>query len=227
MAYTYNDLKYIRSLIVQAHTAKNAQKEKILRQKYGQELSDWTTHGRPGAVDELAKRYTNTDQVLGRLLPFDESSALDRLNTKRTYDQNLIALNNQRNQVSQDYNTQRHVYDQNLPIAARNLLNNYAGRGMAMSTGYGQAVGQQNASLANQLASLDASKQVGLSNIDTQQGQLNAGYQNDLSSILYNTVQNLTSKAGKLGLQSKGFDIMNDPMLLTQLAQRMLSQGKV
>jgi hypothetical protein len=199
---------------------------KTAKTNYDAYYNNWLKANRPGALEALQAKYTNKDDVLNKILPFDEQSALARINTKRTYDTNLIGIGNQRNQLNQDYNTQRHIYDQNVPIMARQLLNNYGARGMANSSGYGQAVGNQQADLANQLASLDSSKQVGLANLSSQEGQLNAGYQNDLGSILYNAVQNLTTKAGSLGLtKNKGLDIYNDPALLIQLAQKMLAGG--
>lgn len=193
---------------------------------YNAALKSWMAAGRPGAMAALQAKFPTQDAVLSKILPFDEQSALDRINTKRTYDQNIIGIGSQRNQINQDYATQKHVYDQNVPIMARQLLNNYGARGMANSSGYGQAVGQQNADLANQLAGLDASKQVGLANLSSQEGQVNAGYQNDLASIMYNAVQNLSTKAGTLGLKAnKGIDIFQDPTLLIKLAQKMLTGG--
>lgn len=205
--------------------ADEANRLKVANAKY---VTNWIAQGRPGALDALQKKYGSSQSLFdsGKLSAFDPQGGVDQLTAKRTLDQNLINLTNSENLLNQQYTTSKSDYQQRVPDLARQLLSNFAGRGMAFSTGYGQAVGQQNADIARGLASLDMQRQQQLADITSQRGLANTQYQNDLASSLVGTVNRLSARAGTLGFQPKGTDIFNDPTLYVELAKKLLAANK-
>jgi hypothetical protein len=171
-------------------------------------------------ADRMAGQFTNLNQILGRLTPYDPEQALAQVQAKKTLDSALTTLTGQENQIGQDYALQNRSFQRQIPISQRALLSNYASRGMGYSTGYGQAVTNQQSDIANQQSMMDFQKQASLANIAAQRGAVNAGYQNTLSDALFSTVNKLSSRAGSLGISDK-----NLPVYL-ELAKRMLRSGR-
>ena len=184
----------------------------------------WIAAGRPGAAAALEAKFKTPQEVVSKLTPYDPQGGVDALNAKRTLDQNLINLTGQENTLNQQYGTSRRDYEQKIPELARQLLSGYASRGMAFSSGYGSAVGEQQADIARGLSGLDQQKQQALADITSNRGLANTGYQNDLASSLVNTINRLSARAGTLGYGAKGKDIFNDPTLLVALAKKLLTQ---
>lgn len=190
----------------------------------GKYTQSWINAGRPGALDALAAKYTTPEAISAKLGIFDPQGGVDALTAKRTLDQNLINLTSQENMLNQQYNQSKSDYQSKIPQLARQLLSGYAGRGMAFSTGYGSAVGQQNTDIAQGLAGLDMQRQQQLADITSQRGLANTGYQNDLAAGLVGTVNRLSARAGTLGFQPRGTDIFNDPTLFVELAKKLLAK---
>jgi len=201
-----------------ADLARNLHRSEI---SFGQK---WKEAGRPGAAEAVAARYTTPEAVAAKLGVFDPQGGVDALAAKRTLDQNLINLTNQQNMLEQQYGTSKRDFEQKIPELARQLLSGYSGRGMAYSSGYGTAVGEQQADIARGLSGLDLQRQQQLSDITSQRGLANTGYQNDLAMGMVGTVNRLSARAGTLGYQPKGRDIYNDPTLLTALAKKLLAK---
>lgn len=199
----------------------------LARQSHQNEIAfgaKWVAAGRPGALEALQAKYPTQDALAasGKLTAFDPQGGVEQLGAKRTLDQNLINLTNQENLLNQQYTTSKSDYQSNIPNLARQLLSNYAGRGMGFSSSYGQAVGQQNADIAKGLSQLDLQRQQQLADITSQRGIANTNYKNDLATSIVGTVNRLSARAGTLGFGPKGRDIYNDPVLLTQLAKKLL-----
>jgi hypothetical protein len=184
----------------------------------------WINQGRPGALEALQKKYPTQDALSasGKLSVFDPQGGVEQLNAKRTLDQNLINLTNSENLLNQQYTTSKSDYQAKVPQLARQLLSNFAGRGMGFSSSYGQAVGEQNADIARGLSNLDLQRQQQMADITSQRGLANSGYKNDLAASIVGTVNRLSARAGTLGFQPKGTDIFNDPTLLVALAKKLL-----
>lgn len=223
----YNNAK-LHKLLTPALIGNKVNSETIARRSTANVkayTSRWNATGRTGALEALRAKYPNLDAVTKRLNPFDPQGAVDNINAKRTLDQNLINLTNQENQVNSQYGNSRQQFEQKVPELSRRLLSSYAGRGMAFSSGYGDALGNQQRDITNELSNLDQQKATALADIVSQRGLSNTGYQNDLASSLINTTSRLSSKAGTLGFGPKGRDIYNDPTLLVKLAQKLLTGG--
>lgn len=188
----------------------------------GKYTMNWISQGRPGAIEALQKRYPTQEALAPKMSAWDPQGGVDALTAKRTLDQNLINLTNSENLLNQQYTTSKTDYEQKIPQLARQLLSGFAGRGMAFSTGYGQAVGEQQADIARGLSGLDLQRQQQLADITSQRGLANTGYKNDLASSVVGTVNRLSSRAGTLGFQPRGTDIYNDPTLLVALAKKLL-----
>jgi hypothetical protein len=199
----------------------------LARQSHLNEIAfgkKWLAAGRPGALEALQARYPTQDALAasGKLTAFDPQGGVEQLGAKRNLDQSLINLTNQENLLNQQYTTSKSDYQAKVPQLARQLLSNYAGRGMAFSTGYGEAVGQQNADIARGLSNLDLQRQQQMADITSQRGIANTNYKNDLATSMVGTVNRLSARAGTLGFGPKGRDIYNDPTLLAALAKKLL-----
>jgi hypothetical protein len=185
----------------------------------------WQAGGRTGALEALQTKYPTTEALAasGKISAFDPQGGVEALTAKRTLDQNLINLTNSENMLNQQYTSSKSDYQAKIPQLARQLLSNYAGRGMAFSTGYSSAVGDQNADIARGLSNLDLQRQQQLADITSQRGLAQTGYKNDLATSVVGTVNRLAARAGTLGFGPKGRDIWNDPTLLAALAKKLLT----
>lgn len=69
------------------------------------------------------------------------------------------------------------------PKELSNVLNNYAGRGMAFSSGYGKSVQDTETSFANQLANLAAQRNAALTESQLEESDETSRYSYDLSDL--------------------------------------------
>lgn len=147
-------------------------------------------------------------------MPLDEASqiALQQAAAART----TFMSNLQQQQQAEEQNYGQSLYDlhQQHPTDVNNLLNNYAARGMAFSSGYGDSVGQLANTYGTNLSRLAAARAQALSGFGLQRNNYNNEYGLDLSSIRQAAADRLSSAAGTLGLGST-----TNPAQLTQLLQ--------
>lgn len=168
-------------------------------------------------LTELGGSNPTLDSILGKVTPYDPQSAVDQLNAQAQRENALSQLTQQRQQLNEDYTVNARNAGYNQDSSLRNLLGNYAGRGMAFSSGYGNAVGEQNRVYSDYVGQLASNKQRGLAAADTGQAAAESNYQNMIGQALVGATSRLAGQAGKLGLGS------TDLPYYTELARRKLA----
>lgn len=118
------------------------------------------------------------DQILSpqNVLPYDDATAAQQVAAAKSYSDQLDAINAARNALQNKVAGEEHALDTNAPNLYRQLLNHYAGRGMAYSSGYGVGYGQTTDQIANQRAGYENELQSGLAGYDQQQQSADDSY---------------------------------------------------
>lgn len=132
-------------------------------------------------------------------LPFDPVAAQQRRNLlerrqdyTRNYRQTVQNLN-------RNTSNQLRAIDIETPNVYRSILNNFAGRGMAYSSGYGTSLGNAANDIATQRTNLSSSLQDRLSGLQGDRRDFLNDYQYNLSQIEKDQANRAQSQAGNLG----------------------------
>jgi hypothetical protein len=104
-----------------------------------------------------------------------------RRNRFDQFQQALARILSRRQSADTAYQSGASQLDIEKPNVLRNVLNNFAGRGMAYSSGYGTEVQNTNTDFANRLASLASARNAEQTAADLDQGQETANYSYDLA----------------------------------------------
>lgn len=148
----------------------------------------------------LVLQETPDPNAAGNVLPFDPQTAAQQLLLQKQNQDFNNDLVKQRQQLANSVTTQERDLDLQLPTALRNVLNNFAGRGMAYSSGYGTEYGNTQADFARQRADLERQLQEGMADYDAQQQQAANDYQLALAQLADSSAEGLSEDAGDLGL---------------------------
>lgn len=116
-------------------------------------------------------------------LAFNADYAAKRRDLLFGYQNAIAELARRRNSLTTDYASKAAQVANETPNVYRRLLSNYAGRGMAYGTGYGQARVNADASIANQLAGLTSTRDAGLASIAAENGRQNQQLQYSLDDL--------------------------------------------
>lgn len=170
--------------------------------------------GQPNFQGTSNAQGTGTNDVL----PFDPATALQQDQLQGNRDSALDKLNQLRQQLMETTTSKERALNQAAPELARQLLDRYAGHGMAFSSGYGYGVGQQKQNLADQLAELSRQQSEGMAGYDQQTSDINNQYQRALADLQFASANNLANQAGTLGL---GDITANNPMAPGSPAQNV------
>ncbi len=170
-------------------------------------------------LTQLGATNPTMDAILGKLTPYDPQSAVDRMNAATTRSNTLQQITQGRQQLNEDYANSARQAEDAQSGALRGLLGNFAGRGMAYSSGYGNAVGEQNRSYANYTGQLASTKQRGLAGADANEAAAQSNYLGMIGQALVGATGRLAGQAGRLGLGS------TDLPYYTELARRKLAAG--
>lgn len=138
----------------------------------------------------------------GTGLPFDVGAAdaqQQLLGRKNRFEQEFTQG---QQGLERDYMLQRRSVEDALPDERRNLLENYAGRGLAYSSGYAYDTGDLEGQYANLLAELEGGKTEGLADLLRQRGMFNEDYASQLQAIQAAAARRLSDQAGDLGLNN-------------------------
>lgn len=170
-------------------------------------------------LNQLSAGNPDLNTILGKITPYDPQASVDRMNAATIKQNAMNQLTLQRQQLNEDYTTAMRDAGITQQDSLRGLLSNYAGRGMAYSSGYGTAVGEQNRNFANYTGDLASGKQRGLAFADAGEAAANSNYLNMISQALVGATGRLAGQAGKLGLGA------SDLPYYTELARRKLAAG--
>jgi hypothetical protein len=158
--------------------------------------------------------------VLNQLLPFDPQGAAERLAAQKALDQQLLTSKQGRDELAQDYTTGQAQLNQEQPGRYRALLSNFAGRGLANSSGYATAFGDESADFAKRQTDLSSQNQRGLAQYGLADSAAQADFQSNIAGVLSGITGRLSGSAGQLGMAGNA----NLPLLL-ELARRRLAAG--
>lgn len=168
----------------------------------------------------LSKGTPDLDALLGKLTPFDPAAAAERLGAQGQYNQRLVAIKQARDRLAQEYGTARRQVETEQPNRLRALLSNFAGRGLAHSSGYADAFGREQAGYTDALSRLDTANQQGLAQASLEEGGAKSDWLAQLAASLSNTTGRLAGSAGQLGIAGN-----QDLPLLLEIARRRLAAG--
>lgn len=166
----------------------------------------------------LAGQNPDTNSALSKLTPYDPQTAAERLSAQTALNQALVQIKQGKDRLAEDYQTAGRQLDENQGERFRGLLANFAGRGMAYSSGYGKAYGDETADYTQRRTELDTANQRGLAQAGLDEGNAQSSYQAAIAAILANTTGRLAANAGGLGMAGN-----RDLPLLLEIAKRRLT----
>lgn len=156
---------------------------------------DVSTQPVPYAPPEWMKINSN-----GQLdLPYDESFSWEMLNQKQAMNDRLLDLQQQEQMQAQDYQRLRRGADRDYTDLKRGTLNNYAGRGMAFSSGYGNAVAENSNDYNQFLNQLDTDNSIFQSGVRGNRAAIENAFNEFLRRAALERSLNLQDDAGELG----------------------------
>lgn len=147
-------------------------------------------------------------------MPIDPAGSIDlsglaqqRLNFLDTYNSQLADLH-------RNYFVTRRRMVQDEPWNVRGILNNYAGRGMAFSSGQGVAQGRELQNYNQGLTDLGYQRSLGVQDLQNQRTAFMRTYRNQQQAIRQAAADRLAAQAGSLNLYKS-----NKPLTAAQLAR--------
>lgn len=120
----------------------------------------------------------------------------DRMNYLRDY-------RRQASDLRYDTTNQLRAMDLQQPVVNRGILNNYAGRGMAYSSGYAQTLGDATNQFATERTNLQSTLQTNLARMQADRQQAMNNYQYQLGNLNERHAQLTEPMAGNLGYDRK------------------------
>lgn len=136
-------------------------------------------------------------------LPFDPEKADAENELRGQKDQFAYQANQARNNLERDYTTGKRQVSEEQPNNQRRLLENYAGRGMAYSSGYAYDQGELGRTYANQLGQLEEGRTGGLADLLQQEGLFNNQYGQRMSAIQQAAARRAAEQAAEIELENK------------------------
>ena len=140
----------------------------------------------------------------GTSLPFDPEAADAQQNLqgqKNRFESDATA---EGQRIEREYGSQRRDIEDQQPEDARRLLEGYAGRGLAYSSGYSYDQADQQGQYSNLMSELEQGRTGGLADLLRQRGLFNDDYAGRLQSIQTAAARRLADQAGDLNLGGGG-----------------------
>lgn len=133
-------------------------------------------------------------------LPFDAEAADAQVSLQAQKNRFESDATAEQGRIEREYVNQRRDVEDEMPEQQRRLLENYAGRGLAYSSGYAYDQGDQKSQYARLLAELEQGKTGGIADLLRQRGQFNDEWSGRLQAIQQAAARRLAEQAGDLGL---------------------------
>lgn len=168
-------------------------------------------------VSTVPKPVVKPKPSTGTALPTDpdyQNAAAQLLAAHTSYIGNVAA---QKQQLEQQYTDSTYQAGQQEPNRNRAILDNFAGRGMSYSSGYGTAVGNENTAYQHLLSQLNQAHDVGNADLTRQQNDYEQQYTLQQEALRNAATQRLQAQAGQLNLLPKG--PTTNPSVLAALIQ--------
>lgn len=132
-------------------------------------------------------------------LPLDSQGRIDLAQIAATRLNFLDQYNQQVTDINHNYNTQYQRAQENEPYTQRGILSDYAGRGMAHSTGFGDASGRETQLFNQNLADLSYAHNYGLQDLETQRDAMRRTVQTQNLAVRQAAADRMAAQAGSLG----------------------------
>lgn len=158
-------------------------------------------------------------------LPFDPEKADAENDLRGQKDQFAYEANRARNNLERDYTMGKRQVAEEQPNNQRRLLENYAGRGMAYSSGYNYDQGELGRQYANQLGELESGRSGGLADLLQQEGMFNNQYGQRMSAIQAAAARRAAEQAAEIELENKATQEQYEQSLAAQQAARAAEQA--
>lgn len=133
-------------------------------------------------------------------LPYDPSYEGVRRAIAAKRDAANAGLNQQRTNMELEAGGQKREIDQQSPEILKQLLEGFAGRGLAYSGKYAMDMGEQQNQFAAAKSRIDQMLAGNRSALDAEMAKFEAGLQSELSDAEYQYARSLAENAGNLGL---------------------------
>lgn len=147
-------------------------------------------------------------------MPIDPAGSIDLTGLAQQRLNFLDQYNSQLADINRNFRTQRRRIVQQEPYNVRGILNNYSGRGMAFSSGYGVAQGRELQNYNQNLGDLNYQHTLGQQNLQDQRTAFMRTYRNQQQAIRQAAADRLAAQAGTLNLYDS-----NKPLTANQLAK--------
>lgn len=161
-----------------------------------------TTGGKLSLVTPSFANSTTKPATKSSSMPLDATGQIALQQAAAARSSYLDQIQQQQEQEESNYQDQLHDMNLQHPIDVRDLLNNYSGRGMAFSSGYGDAAGQLANTYGTNLSRLAAARSQALGGFASDKSDYNKEYGVDLSGIRQAAADRLAANAASLGLSS-------------------------
>lgn len=166
------------------------------------------------------RRKNNGGQGTG--LPIDSQGRIDLSNIAAQRLNFMDQYNTQLSDINRNYAVQKRRMEQNEPYVQRGILSDYAGRGMAHSSGYGQAIGREQQLYQQGLNDLEYQQTLGGQQLQDARAAMRRTAQGQRMAIRQASADRLAAQAGTLRLM-KGKRSTN---LTNEQIMRILGLGK-
>jgi len=147
-------------------------------------------------------------------MPLDPQGSIDLTGLAQQRLNFLDQYNSQLADINRNYRVTRQRTVNEEPWTVRGILNSYATRGMARSTGYGVAQSREAQAYERGLSDLDYQHTLGLQNLNDQRTAFMRTYRNQQQAIRQAAADRLAAQAGTLNLYNS-----NKPLSASQLAR--------
>lgn len=156
--------------------------------------------GPKSPITKALEKAVNPPPKKETALPYDEQAEDERAAALRERNDFFDKLGLDRQALETNYTTGRRAQEVAQPTNYRRLLNAYAGRGMAFSSGYGQAYGDESQRYADVLANLENTRATGRTQLERGLTKFEEDYANRLADIQKAQARRLAARAGDLDL---------------------------
>lgn len=147
-------------------------------------------------------------------MPIDEAGSLAQQQAQAAKNTFMSQLTQQRQAEEMNYGDSLFNLQTQHPIDVRNLLNNYAARGMAFSSGYGDSVGTLANTYSTNLSRLAAARAQARAGFGLDRSNYDKEFGLNSAAIKQAAADRLSSAAGTLGLGNT-----TNPLTLSSLLQ--------
>lgn len=154
------------------------------------------TTNRTTALAGLKEKRLAATQRNDTALPFDAQASDQRARAIRDRDERLAQLEEAIANEAQGYTLTRRNTEEAEPNKLEQILNAFAGRGMAFSGSYGKALGDESRDFAGRLGKIESAHTESKSGFEKNRSTYERNYTDQLQDIYWDQARRLADKGG-------------------------------